>query len=472
MRIEMTQPQTASPMIDQAITFNSDELFFSITDHRGVILSGNDTFVRISGYSKDELVGKPHSLVRHPDMPRTVFKLLWDTIQGVDSRPPQPVSAYVKNRAKDGRYYWVLASVFPLEKRHLSIRIKPTSPLLRQVISIYSEVCEVEAKDGLAAGRRKLLARLAALGFSSYEEFMTTALREELGHAKPQTADDDSPSHSPSSQATNPPSNQLMSILESALQVDQRFSGIFDLCSLFHKLESDFRSKAVFLTTIAREIGFIASRAQYEKAIVSNQASQVSEQMQSQVVKVNRQAQTILDHTQAAEYRIAISSFQLKMLERFIQQSVSGSTEPAAFTPSEIAENVALLNKAMVSHVSDALTRVQLVAKDLIDLDSEMDKFESILADLRSSTAPQAVNKSKVASDSNFDAPFDSHFDSLLPEMDQALRTLDPEMGELKNIRREIRSSVEIALAAGDTIRPLLDQQIQMVAQLMASIKF
>jgi aerotaxis receptor len=106
---------------NQESPFKNDEFFFSITDERGVIEAGNDVFTRISGYAIEEMIGNPHSIVRHPDMPRVVFKLLWGTI-----KQRQPIVAYVKNMAQDGSYYWVLASVFPIGKRYASIRIKPT----------------------------------------------------------------------------------------------------------------------------------------------------------------------------------------------------------------------------------------------------------------------------------------------------------------------------------------------------------
>ena len=89
--------------------FLPDEMFFSTTDLKGIILSGNDVFIRVSKFSKEELIGKPHNIIRHPDMPRIVFKLLWDYIQS-----GKPIVAYVKNIAKDGSYYWVLATVVPI----------------------------------------------------------------------------------------------------------------------------------------------------------------------------------------------------------------------------------------------------------------------------------------------------------------------------------------------------------------------
>ncbi len=88
--------------------FREDEIIVSKTDPKGLITYANDVFLRISGYSENEIIMQPHSIIRHPDMPRCVFKLLWDTIQ--DGRE---IFAYVINRSKNGDHYWVLAHVTP-----------------------------------------------------------------------------------------------------------------------------------------------------------------------------------------------------------------------------------------------------------------------------------------------------------------------------------------------------------------------
>ena len=84
----------------------ANELIISRTDLSGVITYVNDTFAKISGYEPSELIGKPHSIVRHPDMPKSVFKELWETISA-----DKPWSGYVKNLRKDGGYYWVYAQI-------------------------------------------------------------------------------------------------------------------------------------------------------------------------------------------------------------------------------------------------------------------------------------------------------------------------------------------------------------------------
>src|SRR5690606_31957630 len=95
------------------------------TDAAGLIQFGNSVFQRVSIYDWDELLGKPHKIVRHPDTPRAAFWLLWSAIK--DGRP---FGAYVKNRAKDGRFYWVFAIVTPVDGGYLSVRLRPSTELL------------------------------------------------------------------------------------------------------------------------------------------------------------------------------------------------------------------------------------------------------------------------------------------------------------------------------------------------------
>jgi hypothetical protein len=159
------------------ITFGFDELFFSRTDPAGIIEFGNSVFQRVSIYGWDELLGKPHKVVRNPDTPRAAFYVLWDTIkQGV------PFGAYVKNRAKDGRYYWVYAIVTPVEGGYLSVRLRPSSDLFAVIKQEYLALSGLERRDRLAPADSAalLLQRLEGLGFPNYPTFMATALGKEL----------------------------------------------------------------------------------------------------------------------------------------------------------------------------------------------------------------------------------------------------------------------------------------------------
>lgn len=89
-------------------TFGEEEIIVSKTDVNGRLTYTNDVFIRVSGYTESELLGKAHSLIRHPEMPRCVFQLLWDTIQSGSE-----IFAYVVNLSKNGDHYWVFAHVTP-----------------------------------------------------------------------------------------------------------------------------------------------------------------------------------------------------------------------------------------------------------------------------------------------------------------------------------------------------------------------
>jgi PAS domain S-box-containing protein len=89
-------------------TFGEDEIIVTKTDQRGILTYANEVFLRISVLDEDEAIGQPHSIIRHPDMPRAVFKLLWDTL-----KERRELFAYVVNLASDGAHYWVLAHVTP-----------------------------------------------------------------------------------------------------------------------------------------------------------------------------------------------------------------------------------------------------------------------------------------------------------------------------------------------------------------------
>ncbi|NWF65869.1 MAG: PAS domain S-box protein [Campylobacterales bacterium] len=159
----------------EEIDFGIDELFFSITDLKGNIESSNDIFVKISEYSKSELVSSPHSIIRHQEMPSCVFKLLWEYIQN-----QKAVVAYVVNKTKSGKSYWVIGSVFPLNDKYISIRIKPTSAIFKLVQELYPILLEDEKINGIDSSLNLLLTIIKQKGFDSYDSFMNYALLEEF----------------------------------------------------------------------------------------------------------------------------------------------------------------------------------------------------------------------------------------------------------------------------------------------------
>jgi PAS domain S-box-containing protein len=151
-----------------------EDFIVTKTDPKGRILYANRIFIALSGYSEAELLGSQHNIIRHPDMPRSVFKLLWDYIPA-----GQEFMGYVKNMAKDGSYYWVLATVTPdrdTERNitgYTSVRRKPRAEAVQVVEALYREMLVAEkragARDAIEAGSAVLN---QAMNGKSYEKFV------------------------------------------------------------------------------------------------------------------------------------------------------------------------------------------------------------------------------------------------------------------------------------------------------------
>lgn len=144
------------------------------TDPKGRILYANRIFISLSGYAEHELIGKQHNIIRHPDMPRSVFKLLWDTIANGDE-----FMGYVKNMAKDGSFYWVLATVTPDfdPDRNIqgftSVRRKPTPGAVNAASALYQRMRQAEQQAGASAAIAAGTAVLEqAMNGASYEKFV------------------------------------------------------------------------------------------------------------------------------------------------------------------------------------------------------------------------------------------------------------------------------------------------------------
>lgn len=155
------------------ITFSEDMFIVSKTDTKGKISYGNDAFIEISGYSEEELIGAPHNILRHPDMPRYVFKLMWDRIQNGDE-----IFAYVKNRSKCGKYYWVHAYVTPILNVHddkivgyHSVRRSPDAKGIEVIKPVYDKMLSAERSGGMEASKKILEETLESLKVS-YDQFI------------------------------------------------------------------------------------------------------------------------------------------------------------------------------------------------------------------------------------------------------------------------------------------------------------
>ena len=121
------------------VPFPEGRLIVSRTDLEGILTHANDAFVELSGWEKDDLIGKPHHILRHPDMPKAAFKDLWDTVEA-----GKKWHGYVKNLRKDGSHYWVYATAVPNIRQgkiagYTSVRRKPSRTRIEELIPVYRD---------------------------------------------------------------------------------------------------------------------------------------------------------------------------------------------------------------------------------------------------------------------------------------------------------------------------------------------
>ncbi|NOX16487.1 MAG: PAS domain-containing protein [Epsilonproteobacteria bacterium] len=166
----MQRPQPTNSRYD----LKPNDFIVSKTDLKGKITYCNQIFMQIAKYSEEELIGTPHNIIRHPDMPKIVFKLLWDRIEHKEE-----IFAFVKNLSKDGGYYWVYANVTASLGingniiGYYSVRRKPSEKGIKVCGDLYAKLLEIEKSGGMEASGKFLNDLLKEKGVS-YDELVAS----------------------------------------------------------------------------------------------------------------------------------------------------------------------------------------------------------------------------------------------------------------------------------------------------------
>ncbi len=318
---------------DREREFAISELFFSTTDSKGIIQSGNDVFARVAAYDEADMIGKPHSLIRHPDMPRCVFKLLWDTLgEG------QAIAAYVQNRAKTDEPYWVMATVTPCEGGFLSVRLKPSTAYLETVKAVYPELRalelelggdgEIERKQAMVASGERLLEVLAGAGFPDYASFMNAALAAELASRTAQlppavTSERQGVGHTP-----------LESIQARCVSVSRFLDGLFgsglDGHAKLTELSRELGTKSGFVLELAESLrlfslnALLASTRLGSDGVVLHAVAGImrrsSDSMRSMIGELSHDLEGADGFLGELGFRVSVAKLQSQMAGLFVEE--------------------------------------------------------------------------------------------------------------------------------------------------------
>lgn len=391
---------TQSKPVNQDREFKISELFFSTTNTKGDIRYGNEVFTRIAGYELDELRGKPHNIIRHPDMPRSAFKLVWDYLNH-----DKVVAAYVKNMAKDGRYYWVIALIMPCDEGYLSIRLKPSSSFFPHVQKAYRDVLEVESraeamgkssKDVMLAGTNRLIEILAGLGFSSYDEFMWAALTAEMTsrELKRSRGEFETVVTKQSEPGQQEGRDQLAALYQNCTKFDGQLGILFSKLDAFSKFRDEVAPKADAILRLGEAIRLITLNAEIQSsklgdsgAALSAVASKLGEHSKAgtdTIALLNKQISELTPIISDLVFNTIVSKLKIEMATSFLDEILGGldGSEIGTACAPELFVNVTILIKSFLDTGSGIVEVMNNLQSSLAAVDKEagvMGKFISTL---------------------------------------------------------------------------------------------
>ena len=448
-------------VINEERPFGIHELFFSTTNPNGIIRAGNRVFARVSGWSSNELIGQPHNILRHPDMPRVVFKLLWDEIGA-----GRPVVAYVKNLARTGAYYWVIASVVPVEGGYLSVRFKPSSALFPTVSALYAQLLKIEQDieraggskvETMAASGKALDDALKGLGFESYRDFMYAFVPSEV---KSRDAEMARQRHTVAADALDA-EGDLGTIAEHVAEVRTFLHDEFAHMGSFIELGDALVEKARFVNDLSKNVRLISQNVSISArrrelagrplAVVGDtireQADAVGQITTGLTTRIHELSKAL--HRQA--FRISISRLQAQTMSTFIAELNSGSTASLGETHVGSAfDSLAALSECLTVDARVLFDDHRAMAKTLAETATEASQLQDRVRTLNMIRMTGRVEVSRLPDPAEFAVLFDT--------IETQLAEADERLSELSEAMVTIKGATSRALAQEGDVRGRLDK--------------
>ncbi len=416
--------------------FDLSELFFSRTCNKGIILSGNTVFQRVSQYEWSELVGKAHNIVRHPDMPRGVFYLFWQYMKN-----KKPIGAYVKNQSKSGSYYWVFALAMPLEEEIISVRLKPASKVLDIVQKIYAQGIENE-KKGLAPEKsaKLILESIKGLGFEGYDDFMSYGLLEEyklFTDLKIKNA------------AQNGVTIKLSHRIESLNQMKNVSVGAINLAA--DLILQAHKGRYVPLN-LQVETAKSVDEQSLSLGAIASYFETINGELEEQMIKFNQSAMALKKSMLESQFYICASELQNEMIEQYqFENHAEGPTEkwpdnqPDDYPDNQpdnqtenrpenvinIEHEQAILNQLSLAYRETAKVILGGLDKDLISLDNDCKQIDQTIMSLEIIRITGKIESSRL---------HNSHLgvNQLLEELKKFVNKLRADVGKIHQMTQSM----------------------------------
>lgn len=438
-------------LLNEERDFQLHELFFSTTDSRGVICHGNEVFARVSGMTLEALMGSPHSIIRHPDMPRAVFRLFWDML-----RSGKTIAAYVKNLAADGRYYWVLAVAMPIEDGYLSVRMKPSSDLLPVVQRLYNQMLaverniEVEPKKRVAAmeaSTELLHKQLQELGFATYEEFMLHALATELSSRHSKLAAERSNrtryEHRSNYFQESREFDFLVPLLSSCRTLDGELKVAFDQLEKFKEMNVKLSKNSASVLRSAESIRSLAMNAKIAANMMGNRHSTllvvadslgaVSHNSQAVINELASRMQAVIAVLNQLMFDVAATKLQCEVSIQFLEELLGGDVHEM---DAKLEASLKTLFHQIVSRVTSVFVHLQSTEGRMLELQTQLERLERNNRTLR---FVQFAGKKESSGETNgFGVVFQevkSHIDATKRDCDSLSDSIQASLAQIRSLR-------------------------------------
>ena len=411
-----------------------DRLFFSTTDSRSIITQANSVFVNMARRSRSDMVGTPHNIIRHPDMPGGAFRLVWDALQA-----GQPTCAYVKNLAGDGSPYWAFATLMPIRDGYLSVRSLPCdTEVLAVVETLYTEVREQElallargatGSEAADLGAELLEKGLREQGFADFAAFSTHLLPVEVA-ARDKVIQD-----LPARRASNPTVADLLSngerILTTLRRTNASLGGFQQNADVLAQRLEEATGAMTALRDAVDGAGRTAQALGDRATVLSNSVPAVhaqTERVATSLSSAEEHVLAVVDERSHLLFRTALAQLQAETVARYAIELVDGEEDMA-----HAAEAVAALTEALQRGLGNLtgdlernVSRAGTMTTEITDASSGVERSAAVVGNWRG-----IIERKELT------AQFSEH----LPALDSALAAAQDSITELDQAAQQFSST-------------------------------